>query len=186
VPLPDTDCKVVSIEDGISEVPVGEAGELVLTGPQVMKGYWNRPDESAETLRDGWLYTGDLACVDEDGYFRIVGRKKEMIVAGGYNIYPDEIDEVLSSHPCVLECATIGIPDERRGETVKSFIVLRPDMSATPDEIIAYCRERLAAYKVPKQLEYRDELPKSSVLKILRRELLEQELTARKTVESDS
>ena len=176
LPLPDTDCRIVSIEDGETDVKPGEEGELLIRGPQVMQGYWNRPEETAQTLRDGWLHTGDLASVDEQGYFRIVGRKKEMIVAGGYNIYPDEVDQILSSHPCVLECATIGIPDERRGETVKSFVVLKPGTEATTDEIIEFCRENLAAYKVPRSLEFREELPKSSVLKILRRKLVEEEL----------
>lgn len=175
MPLPDTDCRVVSLETG-EEVGTGEEGELLIRGPQVMQGYWQRPDETAETLQDGWLHTGDLACVDEDGYFRIVGRKKEMIVCGGYNVYPDEVDRVLMEHPGVAECATIGVPDERRGETVKSFVVKAPGVSLTAEEIDRHCREHLAAYKVPRMIEFRDELPKSSVLKILRRVLLEEEL----------
>jgi long-chain acyl-CoA synthetase len=178
VPIPGTDCRIVSLEDGRT-LGAGEEGELVIRGPQVMKGYWNQPEETAGTLRDGWLHTGDLASMDDDGYFRIVGRKKELIIAGGYNIYPDEIDEVLVSHPDILEAATIGVPDEKRGETVKSFVVLRPGASVSEEEITSYCRERLAAYKIPRLLEYRDELPKSSVLKILRRKLLEEELAAK-------
>jgi long-chain acyl-CoA synthetase len=175
LPLPDTDCRIVSADDGESDVPAGEPGELLLRGPQVMRGYWNRPDETAQTLQDGWLRTGDLATVDEEGYFRIVGRKKEMIVAGGYNIYPDEVDGVLMEHPDVVECATIGVPCERRGETVKSFVVLRTPGSVDAEALQAFCRERLAAYKIPREIEFRDGLPKSSVLKILRRELVEEE-----------
>jgi long-chain acyl-CoA synthetase len=178
LPIPDTDCRIVSLDDG-RDLPAGAEGELLIRGPQVMRGYWNRPEETAQTLRDGWLHTGDLASVDTDGYFRIVGRKKELIIAGGYNVYPDEVDEVLVSHPCILESATIGVPDERRGETVKSFVVFHPGKSATEEEIVAWCRERLAAYKIPRVIEVRAELPKSSVLKILRRKLLEEELASR-------
>jgi long-chain acyl-CoA synthetase len=144
-----------------------------------MKGYWNRPRETAEAIEDGWLRTGDLAARDGNGWFRIVGRRKEMIVCGGYNVYPDEIDRVLMEHPGVLECATIGVPDERRGETPKSFIVPRTGVKLTAEEIDAHCRERLAAYKVPRQIEFREELPKSSVMKILRRVLVEEERTRR-------
>ena len=173
VPLPDTDARVVDADTGMTDVPTGEAGELIIKGPQVMRGYWREPDATAEALRDGWLFTGDLATVDEDGYFTIVGRKKDLIIAGGYNVYPDEIDAVLATHPAVLESATIGVPDARRGETVKSFIVLRPGASVTADELEAFCREQLAAYKVPRLIEFRNELPKSAALKVLRRELRE-------------
>ncbi len=179
MPLPDTDCRIVSLEDGVTEVPLGEPGELLIRGPQIMAGYWGRPDETANTLHDGWLSTGDLATQDETGWFRIVGRKKEMIVAGGYNIYPDEVDQVLSAHPAVLECATIGLPDERLGETVKSFVVLRPGATADSDELRAHCREGLAAYKIPREIAFKDDLPKSSVLKILRRELRDEEMKER-------
>jgi long-chain acyl-CoA synthetase len=172
VPLPDTDAKIVDVE--------GEAGELAIAGPQVMRGYWNKPDETAAMIRDGWLYTGDLARVDEDGYHYIVGRKKDMILCGGFNVYPDEIDRILAGHPAVLEAATIGIPDERRGETVKSFVVLKAGRRASADEIVAFCRENLTPYKVPREIEFRPELPKSAALKILRRELRDQELTRRK------
>ncbi len=175
LPFPSTDCRIVA-EDGRTEVPADAEGELLIRGPQVMQGYWNQPGETANTLRDGWLHTGDLATMDERGYFRIVGRKKEMIVAGGYKIYPDEVDRVLAAHPAVAESATIGVPDEKRGETVKSFVVLQPGMKAEPAELAAFCHERLAPYKVPKQIELRPELPKSSALKVLRRELLQQEL----------
>ncbi len=184
MPLPDTDARLVERDDPTREVAPGEQGELLIRGPQVMLGYWNQAEASSDSLLDGWLRTGDLASVDEDGYFRIVGRVKDMIIAGGYNIYPDEIDDVLASHPGLLEAATIGIPDPRRGETVKSFVVAMPNSSAKPpaiEELQAWCRERLAAYKVPREFEYLDELPKSSVLKVLRRELRDMELARRST-----
>jgi len=175
VPLPDTDMKVVSLEDGAAEVPSGVEGELLVRGPQVMRGYWKRPDETAAVLSDGWLRTGDIVKVDEDGYCAIVGRKKEMIIAGGYNIYPDEVDAVLMAHPAVREAATIGVPDPHRGETVKSFVVLATGQTASAEELVAFCRRELAAYKVPRAIAFVDELPKSSALKILRRELRERE-----------
>ena len=183
IPLPETDAKVVDLEDGATEMPLGEAGELIIRGPQVMKGYWQQPDETQESIRDGWLHTGDIAVVDDKGFFAIVGRKKELIIAGGYNIYPDEIDRVLMAHPAVLEAATIGIPDEKRGETVKSFVVLAAEQTATAEELIEYTRRELAAYKIPRQIEFRGELPKSTVLKILRRELRNQELAKLKAKE---
>jgi long-chain acyl-CoA synthetase len=132
-------------------------------------------------IKDGWLYTGDIARVDADGYFFIVGRKKDMILASGYNVYPDEVDGVLMAHPAVFEAATIGVPDARRGETVKSFIVLAEGRTATAEELIEYCRKELAAYKVPRQIEFRDELPKTTMLKVLRRELRDQELAKLRT-----
>jgi long-chain acyl-CoA synthetase len=141
-----------------------------------MQGYWNKPEETALVLRNGWLHTGDIARMDEDGYFYISGRKKDMIIVSGYNVYPDEVDGVLVSHPAVLEAATIGVPDLKRGEIVKSFLVLKPGTTASAEEITAYCRENLAAYKVPRALEFRSELPKSPVLKILRRELRDLEM----------
>lgn len=176
LPLPGTDAKIVPLDGGLEELEVGREGELAIKGPQVMKGYWQRPDATADTIKDGWLLTGDIAKMDEDGYFFIVGRKKDVIIAGGYNIYPDEIDDVLMMHPAVLEAGTIGLPDPRRGETVKSFVVLAEGQSLTAEDLIRYCREELAAYKVPRQIEFRDELPKSAALKILRRELRAQEL----------
>jgi len=176
LPFPNTDCRIVSAEDGHTDVAPGEEGELLIRGPQVMRGYWNQPLETAAALRDGWLHTGDLATMDSRGYFRIVGRKKEMIVAAGYKIYPDEVDRVLALHPDVLESATIGVPDDKRGETVKSFVVLQPGREVQPYELTAFCGKHLAPYKVPKQIEMRKELPKSSVLKVLRRQLLEEEL----------
>ena len=181
VPVSDTDAKIVDIEDGLTEMPIGVEGELLIRGPQVMKGYWNRPEATDEMIKDGWLYTGDLATMDEDGYFRIVGRKKDMILCSGYNVYPDEVDRVLMGHPAVLEAATIGVPDERRGETVKSFIVLKPGAKVTSEDLVAYCRERLAAYKIPRLVEFRDSLPKSTVLKILRRELRDEEMAKLQT-----
>lgn len=179
IPLPSTEQKIVDLEEGTRELPPHAEGELAIRGPQVMKGYWRKPEETAQVIRDGWLYTGDLAKVDEDGYCYIVGRKKDMILCSGYNVYPDEIDRVLMAHPAVLEAATIGIPDPKRGETVKSFVVLKPGYHATEQELQAYCRQYLAPYKVPEFIEFRAELPKSTILKILRRELREQELAKR-------
>ncbi|MDX1675915.1 MAG: AMP-binding protein, partial [Longimicrobiales bacterium] len=176
VPVPGTDMKIVDVETGERELPIGEDGELCIRGPQVMAGYWDRPDETELVLRDGWVHTGDLARVDEDGFTYIVGRKKDMIVASGYNVYPDEVDQVLHAHPAVLEAATIGVPDPTRGETVKSFVVLRPDAETTTEEIREFCRKELAAYKVPRQIEIIAELPKSSMMKVLRRELRQREL----------
>ena len=178
LPFPDTDCRIVSLDGEERDMPPGEEGELLIAGPQVMQGYWNRPDETAETLRDGWLHTGDLAVMDEQGYFRIVGRKKDMILASGYNIFPDEIDHVLTDHPQVAEACTIGVPDPKRGETVKSFVVREPGASVEVDELESWCRERLAAYKVPKAFAFRDELPKSALMKNLRRQLRDEEVAA--------
>jgi len=179
VPVSDTDVRLLQPDDATREVEPGAVGELAVKGPQVMPGYWQRPDETAAVLRDGWFLTGDLAQQDEDGFFRIVGRKKEMISVGGYKVYPDEVDRVLASHPGVAECATIGVPDPRLGETVKSFVVLKPGAGATPDELVAHCRTKLAAFKVPREIELRASLPRSAVLKVLRRELLREELEKR-------
>ncbi len=154
---------------------VGESGELIVRGPQVMKGYWNMPDETTNTLRDDWLYTGDIARMEEDGYFYIVDRTKDMILASGYNVYPREIEEVLFAHEAVAEAVAIGIPDEYRGESVKAFVVKREDATVTEDELLDFCGERLAPYKIPKSLEFRDELPKSAVGKLLRRVLVDEE-----------
>jgi long-chain acyl-CoA synthetase len=139
-----------------------------------MKGYWNRPDETAIALRDGWLYTGDLGTIDADGYFSIVDRKKDMIIAGGFNVYPRDVEEVLYEHPAVLEACVAGIPDAYRGETIKAFVVLRPGATATEDELNVFCREHLAAFKVPRVYDFRASLPKSAVGKVLRRVLLEE------------
>ena len=173
VPLPGTDLKIVDVETGTRELPVGEVGEICFKGPQVMKGYYKNPEETAAVLKDGWLFTGDIGFLDADGYLTIVDRKKEMIVASGFNVYPSEVDGVLFAHPKVLEACTIGVPDEYRGETVKSYIVLKTGESAEAEEIIAHCRETLAAYEVPKIVEFIDALPKSAVGKVLRRELKE-------------
>ena len=175
VAVPDTECKIVDLETGEREMPVGENGELCLRGPQIMKGYWQKPEETANTLRDGWLYTGDVARMDEDGYFYIVQRKKDMILVSGFNVYPNEVDDVLFTHPAILEAAVIGVPDAYRGEAVKAFVVLKQGEQATAEEIIEYCRERLARYKVPSTVEFLGSLPKSTVGKVLRRELRERE-----------
>ncbi|MFS8665642.1 MAG: long-chain fatty acid--CoA ligase, partial [Limnochordales bacterium] len=174
LPWPDTDCRIVDPETG-ADVPVGQDGELLVKGPQVMKGYWNRPDETAAALRDGWLWTGDIARMDEEGYFYIVDRKKDLIIAGGFNIYPREVEEVLFMHPAVKEAAVVGVPDPYRGETVKAFVVLKEGQEATAAELIAHCRQHLAPYKVPRLLEFRSDLPKSLVGKVLRRVLVEEE-----------
>ena len=176
IPLSDTDAKVVDLETGTRDLGVGESGELAIRGPQVMKGYWNRPDETAHVMtKDGWLLTGDIAVMDEDGYFRIVDRKKDMIIASGYNVYPREVEDVLFTHPAVKEAAVIGVPDPYRGESVKAFIVLKEGATATDQEIVAFCREQLAPFKVPKQIEFVKELPMTLVGKVLRRALREQE-----------
>ncbi|HJR19883.1 MAG TPA: long-chain fatty acid--CoA ligase [Actinomycetota bacterium] len=175
LPLPDTDCKLVDVDDPSKEIAAPGPGELVIKGPQVMQGYWNRPDETHEVLRDGWLYTGDIAEVDEDGYFKIVDRKKDMIIVGGFNVYPRDVEEVLYTNPKVLECAVVGLRSAKSGETVKAYIVLKAGESATEDEMQAFCRERLTAYKVPKAFDFRAELPKTMVGKVLRRALVEEE-----------
>ncbi|MCM3121576.1 MULTISPECIES: long-chain fatty acid--CoA ligase [unclassified Mesobacillus] len=172
--MPSTEYKVVDLASGTEEVPVGELGEVIIKGPQIMKGYWNMPEETATTLRNGWLYTGDIARVDEDGYLYIVDRKKDMIIASGYNIYPRDIEEVLYEHPAVQEAVVIGIPDEYRGEAVKAVIVLKEGKEADEAGIKEFCRKNMAAYKVPNVVEFRDQLPKTSVGKILRRALREE------------
>ena len=171
LPVPDTDIRIVDLETGDKEMPVGESGEVIIKGPQVTEGYYKREEETKQAVRNGWLYTGDIGMMDEEGYFYIVDRKKDMIIAGGYNIYPRDIDEVLFEHPKVAEACAIGVPHEYRGETVKAFVVLKPGETATEEEMIAYCKEKLAAYKVPKIIEFIDDLPKSAVGKILRKEL---------------
>jgi long-chain acyl-CoA synthetase len=174
LPWPDTDCRIVDPSTG-EELPQGEIGELAVKGPQVMLGYWNRPEETAAVLRDGWLLTGDMGYMDADGYFYVVDRKKDMIIAGGYNIYPREVEEVLFEHPAVQEAAVIGVPDPYRGETVKAFIVLKEGAQVSEEELERHCRQRLAAYKIPRIYEFRKELPKTMVGKVLRRQLLEEE-----------
>ena len=175
LPFPDTEAKIVDPASG-EELGIGQVGELVVRGPQVMKGYWNKPEETAQALKGGWLHTGDIAKVDEQGYFYIVDRAKDMIIASGYNVYPREVEEVLYQHPQVAEVAVIGVPDPYRGETVKAFIVPRGGEELDEEEITRFCRERLAAYKVPRLIELRDSLPKSAVGKVLKRELRQEEL----------
>lgn len=178
VPLPNTEVKIVDLDSGEKQLGPGEAGEICIKGPQLMSGYHNKPEETAAALRQGWLYTGDIGYLDEDGFLFVVDRKKDMIIAGGYNIYPKQIDEVLFSHPKVLEACAVGIPDAYRGETVKAFVVVQPGEQLDAEEIIAYCRQHLAAYKVPKQVAFLEALPKSAVGKILRRELKAMETKA--------
>ncbi|MEW5785902.1 MAG: long-chain fatty acid--CoA ligase [Bacillota bacterium] len=175
MPYPDTQCRIVDLETGARELPPGEEGELIIKGPQVMKGYWNRPEETAETLRDGWLYTGDIAKMDQDGYFYIVDRKKDMVITGGYNVYPREVDEVLFEHPKVAEVVSAGIPDSYYGEVIKAYVVLKDGITATEQELLDFCADKLARYKVPRAIEFRAELPKSAVGKLLRRVLVEEE-----------
>ncbi len=174
LPYPDTEARIVSPETG-EECPVNEVGELAVKGPQVMKGYWNRPEETEACLKEGWLNTGDIAYRDERGYFYIVDRKKNMIIASGYNIYPREVEDVLFEHEDVLEAAVVGIPDDYRGETVKAYIVLKEGKTLTEETLDQHCRARLAAYKVPRRYEFRTELPKTAIGKILKRQLLEEE-----------
>ncbi len=172
VPWPDTECRIVDLENGTVDLPPGQPGELIARGPQVMKGYWNKPEETRQALRGGWLYTGDIASRDADGYIQIVDRKKDMIIVGGFNVYPREVEEVLFQHPKVLEAAVAGVPDPRSIERVKAYIVLKPGQAATGEEIIEFCRERLTGYKRPSIVEFRDSLPKTMVGKVLRRQLV--------------
>jgi long-chain acyl-CoA synthetase len=176
VPVPDTDVKIVDVEDSDKELGLGEVGEIIIKGPQIMQGYYKKPAETEKVLRNGWFSSGDIGKFDEDGYLSIVDRKKDMIIAGGYNIYPVELDGVLMDHPKILEACTVGIPDKYRGETVKAFIVIKEGETLSAEEVTAYCGEKLAAYKVPKVIEFAKNLPKSAVGKILRRELKEREL----------
>jgi long-chain acyl-CoA synthetase len=181
LPLPNVEARIVNPDTGLP-VPWGsdEVGELLVRGPNIMKGYWNKPDDTAATIdEDGWLHTGDIARMDEDGYFYIVDRKKDMIIASGYKVLPREVEEVLFSHPEVLEAAVAGVPDSYRGETVKAFIVPKPGTAPTAEEITAFCRERLAPYKVPRQIEFRQELPKTQVGKVLRRVLVEEHVKSK-------
>jgi long-chain acyl-CoA synthetase len=179
IPISDTLARIVDVEQGVREMPVGEPGELIIKGPQVMRGYKDRPDETENALRDGWCYTGDIAVMDEDGYFFIVDRKKDVILSGGFNVYPREIDEVFYTHPKVQEACAIGIPDPRRGENVKVFVVLKEGETVTYQEFLDFCKTRLAVYKLPTEIEFRSELPKSAVGKILRKELRNEEMAKR-------
>jgi long-chain acyl-CoA synthetase len=179
LPFPDTDAKIVDTETGEVVQPCGEPGELVVRGPQVMQGYWNRPDETATAIKDGWLHTGDIATQDEDGYFYIVDRKKDVIIVGGFKVYPRDVEEVLFQHPKVAEAVAVGLPDEHKGERVKAYVVLRSGEETSAGELIAYCSQNLAHYKVPKEIELRENLPKSIVGKVLRRALIEEEMRSK-------
>jgi long-chain acyl-CoA synthetase len=176
VPIIGTDAKIVDSEDRTKELGIGEPGELLVKGPQVMSAYWNASEETAEALQNGWLSTGDIAYMDQEGYFFIVDRKKDMILSAGYNVYPREVEEVLYQHPKVLEASVIGLPDGLRGEKITAYIVLKPGESAKPAEIRAFCRDRLAPYKQPRTVVFRNSLPKSLAGKILRRKLKEEAL----------
>ena len=174
IPFPDVEAKIVDLDDG-HDLPPGEQGEIVLRGPTVMLGYYKRPKETAEALKGGWLYTGDIGYMDEEGYFYITDRKKDLIITGGFNVFPREIDELIYRHPKVKEGITVGVSDEYKGERIKVFIVLKEGETATPEEFIAYFRENLVPYKVPSEVEFREEFPKSPIGKILRRQLREEE-----------
>jgi long-chain acyl-CoA synthetase len=175
IPVPDVDVEIVDIETGEQVLAAGEIGELRVCAPQIMVGYWGRPAETAEMIRNGWVYTGDLAYMDEDGYIFIVDRKKDLIKPGGFQVWPREVEEVIATHPAVAEVCVAGMPDEYLGEAVKAWVVLREGERATVEELRAYCKERLAGYKVPKQIEFRDTLPKTMVGKVLRRVLAKDE-----------
>jgi long-chain acyl-CoA synthetase len=175
LPFPDVDCRIVSLDDGTTVLAPGEIGELAIRSPNVMRGYHNMPEETAIALRDGWLFTGDIARMDQDGYFYIVDRKKELIKPGGYQVWPREVEEEIAKNPKVLEVGVAGIPDAYRGETVKAWVVVRPGETMTEEEVRTWCKERMATFKVPTQVEFRSELPKTTVGKILRRELIRQD-----------
>jgi len=176
IPVPETDAKIVDLETGTKDLKPNEVGELIIKGPQVMQGYWNKPDETAIALKNGWMYTGDIAKMDEDGYFYIVDRKKDMIDVSGLKVWPREVEEVLYEHPAVKEAAVLGVPDPYRGETVKAYVTVKPgyEGKVTEEEIIKFCKEKISTYKAPRSVEFRDSLPKTLVGKILRRKLKEE------------
>jgi long-chain acyl-CoA synthetase len=177
LPWPDVDAKIVDLETGAKTLPVGKSGELVVRGPQVMKGYWNKPEETAQALRGGWLHTGDIATMDKDGFFYIVDRIKDMIKTVGENVYPREVEEVLYTHPKVKEAVVVGLPHQQfAGEKIKAYVVLKEGENATAEEIIQFCKEQLSKFKVPKEIEFRDQLPKTLVGKVLRRVLRDEEM----------
>ena len=187
LPIPDTDCKIVSLEDPEREVRVGEPGELCIRGPQLMLGYWNRPEETALAIRNGWLHSGDVAVMDEDGYFQIVDRLKELILVSGFNVYPNEVEGVLYQHLKISKAAVIGVPDERTGERVKAFVVLKEDETLTAEELIAWCKDPqqgLTGYRVPHEIEFRDSLPETLVGKVLRRILVDEERAKHQAAET--
>jgi long-chain acyl-CoA synthetase len=175
LPFPDVDCRIISLDDGVTVLASGEIGELAIRSPNVMRGYHNMPTETTNSLRDGWLFTGDIARMDPDGYFYIVDRKKELIKPGGFQVWPREVEEEIAKNPKVLDVGVAGIPDAYRGETVKAWVVVRPGETLTEEEVKAWCKERMAVFKVPTQVEFRTELPKTTVGKILRRELVRQD-----------
>jgi long-chain acyl-CoA synthetase len=178
LPMPSTDIAI--LDDDGNQLPPGQPGEIAIRGPQVMAGYWNRPDETAKVMTaDGFFKSGDVGVMDENGYTRIVDRKKDMILVSGFNVYPNELEGVISAHPGVLECACIGVPDEHSGEAVKVFVV-RKDPGLTADQLMAYCKEQLTGYKKPKYIEFREELPKTNVGKILRRVLRDEHTNEKK------
>ncbi len=179
IPISDTEARIVDLNEGAKEMPIGESGELVVRGPQVMQGYWQRPDATDETLVNGWLHTGDIAKMDEDGYFYIVDRKKDMIISGGYNVYPRDIEEVLFEHPQIAEATAIGVPHPSRGEQVKVFAVIKEGETASAEEIIEFCKGKLATYKLPTEIEFISELPKTNVGKVLKKDLRADELAKR-------
>jgi long-chain acyl-CoA synthetase len=175
LPFVGTDAKIVDVETGKKEMKVKEPGELIIKGPQVMQGYWNHPEETKMVLKDGWLYTGDIGYMDEDGFFAIVDRKKDMVKVGGENVYPRDVEEVLFQNEKVLDCVVAGVPDEKLVDKIKAYIVLKPGQTATPQEVIDFCKTRMAKYKVPKEVEFREALPKNMVGKMLRRLLVDEE-----------
>lgn len=179
LPISDTLCRIVDLETGNTDVPVGESGEVLIKGPQVMKGYRNMPDETAATITDEWLHTGDIGKMDDEGYFHIVDRKKDMIISGGFNVYPRDIEEVFFENPKIQEACAIGIPHPHRGEAVKVFVVLKEGETATQDELLEYCKTKLAKYKLPTEIEFRIELPKTNVGKILKKDLRTEEMAKR-------
>jgi long-chain acyl-CoA synthetase len=178
MPIPDTECRIISLDDPEQEMPVGEPGELCIRGPQVMLGYWNRPEETALTIRNGWLHTGDVAVMDGEGYFKIVDRLKDMILVSGFNVYPNEVEDVLYRHPKISKCAVVGVPDDRTGERVKAFVVLKDGESLTGEDLMAWCKDPeqgLTGYRAPHEVEFRDALPETMVGKVLRRVLQDEE-----------
>lgn len=189
IPMPGISAKIVDVDTGQVDLPIGEIGELVISGPNVMQGYYNRPEETGKTIHNGWLYTGDIARMDEDGYLYIVDRKKDMILSNGFNVYPRDVEEVLYQHPAVKECVVIGAPNERGDETVKAFIVLKDDVTATEQEIMDFAKQSLTSYKAPRKVEFRESLPKTLIGKHLRRVLVEEEkqkLAAKKAAHAES
>jgi long-chain acyl-CoA synthetase len=181
LPLPDVIMKVMDAETGLTQLPPGQMGEICVKAPNLMMGYWNRPEETAGIMREGWLYTGDIGYMDKDGNLFLHSRKKEIIKTSGFQVWPREVEEVLQEHPAVMEAGVAGIPDPSQGESVKAWVVLSPDSNCGANELRDFCRNKLAAYKVPRQIEIRDSLPKSQVGKILRRVLIEEEHNDRLT-----